>query len=108
MNNLLLNTEYGEDFRNAQMRSFGKEFQKEIIPKPNQLLTGHILKTERISTCQPLLDQTHSPEPPDLHKLPIKLNLYLVIMVTSILNKNQIELISENQLELILAQETHI
>ena len=60
MNNLLLSTVYGEDFRNVQMRSYGKEFQKETTPKLNQLPFGLIQKIERTTTCQLPLDQTHS------------------------------------------------
>lgn len=72
MNNLLLSMAYGEDFRSVQMRNFGREFQKEIILKHNQLHSGLMLKTEKITICQLQLVQIHLQEPQDLPKLPIK------------------------------------
>ena len=108
MNNLLLNMAYGEDSRNVLMRSFGREFQKVIILKLSKLRSGPMLKTERITICQPQLAQTHSLEHLDLLKLLTKLNQYLATTVTSISNKNQTESISENQLEQISIREIYI
>jgi len=51
MNSLLSSTEPGEDFRNAQMKNFGREFLKVIILKHNQLHIGLMLKIERTITC---------------------------------------------------------
>ena len=71
-NNLLLNTAYGEDFRSVLMRNFGRESQKVIILKHNQLHSGPMLKIERITICQQQLDQIRLLEPLDSLKLPIK------------------------------------
>ena len=108
MNNLLLSTEHGEDFKSVQMRSFGREFQKEIILKHSQLHSGLISKIEKITTCQPPLVQIHLQKHPDSPKLLIKWNLYQDIMETSILTKKVIESISENQQAQISIKEIHI
>ena len=78
MTNLSSNMAPGDVFKKQLMMIYGTEFQREITLNNSQSLSILIISTDKTTINQLVLDKTHSLEPQDILKQPIKLNLFPV------------------------------
>jgi len=108
MTNLLSSMAPGDVFKKQLIKIYGTEFLKEITLNNSQLLSILIILTDKTTINQLVLDKTHSLEPLDILKQPIKLNLFLDSMETLISNKLLKEILSEKQMDKIIKAPTHI
>jgi len=97
----------GDVSKKQLMMIYGTEFQREITLNNSQLLSILIILTDKTTINLLALDKTHSLEPQDILKQPIKSNLFLVSteILTSI--KLPIEIHSEKQMVKIIQEQTH-
>jgi hypothetical protein len=98
----------GDVFKKQLMMIYGTEFQREITLNNSQSLSILIISIDKTTINQLVLDKTHSLEPQDILKQPIKLNLFPVSTEILISRKVPREIPSEKQMVKIIKAPTHI